>query len=132
MAGSAADFRLELRAAADEVDALVMTITQKIAMFALSSVVMRSPVDTGRFRGNWLVSTGSPNEGMSENTDPGGQATIALGASAITGLKQPEILWLQNNLPYAQRLENGWSKQAPAGIVAVTFAEITSGFGGGV
>lgn len=132
MAGSAADFRLELRAAADEVDALVMTITQKIAMFALSSVVMRSPVDTGRFRGNWLVSTGSPNEGMSENTDPGGQATIALGASAITGLKQPEIVWLQNNLPYAQRLENGWSKQAPAGIVAVTFAEITSGFGGGV
>lgn len=132
MAGSAADFRLELRAAADEVDALVITITQKIAMFALSSLVMRSPVDTGRFRGNWLVSVGSPNEGMSENTDPGGQATIALGASAITGLKQPEILWLQNNLPYAQRLENGWSKQAPAGIVAVTFAEITSGFGGGV
>jgi hypothetical protein len=36
------------------------------------------------------------------------------------------VHYLQNNLPYAWRLETGYSKQAPAGIVGITALE----FGG--
>lgn len=35
-------------------------------------------------------------------------------------------IFLTNNLPYIERLERGWSKQAPTGMVALTVAE----FGG--
>ena len=35
------------------------------------------------------------------------------------------VVYLTNNLPYAQRLEyEGWSKQAPAGMVRVNMARI--------
>jgi hypothetical protein len=33
-----------------------------------------------------------------------------------------EIIYLTNSLPYARRLEYGWSKQAPAGMVRITVA----------
>jgi hypothetical protein len=48
-----------------------------------------SPVDTGTFKRNWQNDVG----------------TRKLSAS------------ITNNLPYAERLANGWSKQAPAGWV---------------
>jgi len=31
-----------------------------------------------------------------------------------------DIVYLANNLPYAQRLEDGWSQQAPEGMVKLT------------
>jgi len=33
------------------------------------------------------------------------------------------VIYLTNNLPYAQRLEEGYSQQAPAGMVALTIQE---------
>ncbi|VEB42983.1 Uncharacterised protein [Chromobacterium violaceum] len=37
--------------------------------------------------------------------------------------------WLVNPMPYAVKLEYGWSKQAPAGMVRLTLAEISSHYG---
>jgi hypothetical protein len=34
------------------------------------------------------------------------------------------VIYLQNSLPYALRLENGWSKQAPGGVLALTVNEL--------
>ena len=34
-------------------------------------------------------------------------------------------VWI-NNLPYAQRLEDGWSKQAPSGMVGLAVREFRS------
>jgi hypothetical protein len=98
--------------------------TKKIAMEILSRVVLKSPVDTGRFRGNWTVSLNTPDLGITDGVDPSGGATIARGSSVITGMREPRVIYVSNNLPYAQRLEEGSSKQAPAGMVAVTLAEL--------
>lgn len=126
---NAATFALEIdKFFTEEVEGQTLLVTQKLGMEALSRVVLRSPVDTGRFRGNWTVSINQPDGSMSDAVDPAGGATIAKGASAITGIREPRIVYVQNNLPYAERLENGWSKQAPAGVVAVTFAELTAFF----
>lgn len=62
-------------------------------------IVKRTPVDTGRLRNNWQI---TPN--------------------AKIGQK----LFITNNLPYAKRIEDGYSKQAPAGMVKVTIAEFDS------
>ncbi|MDH3579974.1 MAG: HK97 gp10 family phage protein [Hyphomicrobiales bacterium] len=104
----------------------VVKLTQKLAITGLTGVVLKSPVDTGRFRGNWNVGVSNMDLSTSENTDASGGTTISSGTSAIMGASAYEVIWLTNNLPYAQALENRHSKQAPAGVVAPTFAELES------
>lgn len=77
----------------------------------------------GRFRGNWLVTIGGPSQGTISRVDPSGSETIDDGTATIRTLESGETIYIMNNLPYAQRLEYGWSKQAPAGMVRLTVAE---------
>lgn len=99
-----------------------------IAMAMLNEIVLRSPVDTGRFRGNNIVSVGAPVYTSTVNVDPTGAETINQGLSAMTGLEPFTQVFIQNNLPYAVPLEDGHSKQAPAGIYAVSFHGVSQAY----
>jgi hypothetical protein len=109
---------------AEKVQGKVVEATKKIASEVLSRVVQKSPVDTGRFRGNWQVGIGDRPDGTLPIEDKAGAGTIARGSAVIGRLAQPMTVYVTNNLPYARRLEFGHSKQAPAGMVAITVAEI--------
>lgn len=127
MAQRAFDFAIGLERLGEELtDDAMQQVTQKVALQALRGVVMKSPVDTGRFRGNWTVSVDVKDTSITDATDKGGGETIAKGAALIGALPPYRVVWISNNLPYARRLETGWSKQAPAGVVALTVAEIES------
>lgn len=108
----------------DEVEGTVLAVTQKVAMYALSGVVLKSPVDTGRFRANWTTELGSWTAQVTDATDKGGSQAINAGQRVIGGASPYQVIYLSNSLPYANRLENGWSNQAPGGMVAITVAEI--------
>jgi hypothetical protein len=88
-------------------------------------VVNKTPVDTGRLRGNWQATIDAPATGTIELEDKAGQATIQ---SAMPAIKQMtgRVFWLSNNLPYARRIEyEGHSSiKAPAGMVRVSIAEL--------
>lgn len=106
-------------------------IKQKIAMQALSGVTLKMPVDEGRARGNTNASINAMDTSTTEAIDPNGSATIARGQASIFGQQDPyDVIWVSNSLPYINRLENGWSKQAPGGMFAVTVAEIQTQFEG--
>ena len=92
-------------------------VARKVTLDLFSSVVRLSPVDTGRFRANWNVSYGTPDLTVTESTQQGRGATEA--AKALT-LPVGGVLYLANALPYSLRLENGWSKQAPTGMVKLS------------
>lgn len=78
----------------------------------------------GRFRGNWTVSIGAPSTTATDDIDPQGKQTIEKGSSALAGFTPGLPIYIMNSLPYAVRLEyEGWSKQAPAGMVRVSVAE---------
>ena len=94
--------------------------TRKIILDALSEVIHMSPVDTGRFRGNWQTAIGSVPSGTIEATDPSGNIVIAKVAGVVAAMEPGDVVYMANNLPYAQRLEDGWSQQAPAGMVRLT------------
>jgi hypothetical protein len=96
------------------------------AMQALAGVIERSPVKTGRFRGNNQVSVGSEESGTVDNNDKSGAATLASGAATIGAVRSPwQVIYVQNNLPYAAALEDGRSRiQAPLGIYALTFNDL--------
>jgi len=74
----------------------------------------------GRFRANWVASFGQPARTTHESTDRSlSEAEAIKGASFQLGGK----VYFCNSLPYAIRLENGWSQQAPAGMVKLTLAQ---------
>ena len=88
----------------------------------MALVILRSPVDTGRFRGNWQATHGAP--ATSEIDRNGAQAAISDMESVVAALKGGRVTFLTNNLPYASRLEfDGWSSQAPEGMVRKTVAQ---------
>jgi hypothetical protein len=90
----------------------------------LTSVVEKSPVDTGRFRGNWNVSIGDADLSTTDETDADGEQTIVRGSAVLAGVgAEDTVVYLTNNLPYAVPLENGHSKQAPIGMVGITVSE---------
>ena len=102
------------------------TAVRMIALRMFSRIILKSPVLSGRFRGNWQLAIGSVPEGTLELDDKTGTATIAKGAATALGFNAGETIFFANNLPYARRLEEGYSQQAPAGMVALTVQEFQS------
>ena len=96
-------------------------------------LVLRSPVDTGRFRANWHINDGAPKI-VVRDFDFGGdreankgaatQEAIDREADKVNRLVAPGVTYVANNLPYAVRLNQGWSQQAPAGFVELTLEEV--------
>lgn len=116
-------FTIALDAFAKEAPDKARTVVRKVAQEAGARVVLRSPVDTGRFRANWAAGVGAPNLTTTLATDKAGQGTIAKLTSAALRWDGEGDIYVTNSLPYAQRLEYGYSKQAPAGMVRITVAE---------
>lgn len=119
------DFAKSLEEAANSVDDVVTEIQQTIALSALIKIIRKTPVDTGRARGNWQCAMAKRPKGVLENEDKSGQATINKGVDKANKIANVgDVFYITNNLPYIERLENGWSKQAPAGMVQISLDEI--------
>lgn len=101
-----------------------------------SLVIQRSPVDTGRFRGNWQTTLNNGASGTLAREDKGGtEATAEILANMGTML---DVVYMTNNLAYSDALERGYSAQAPNGMVGrsiIQWKDIVSAkvraFGGG-
>lgn len=107
---------------------IVKPTRDKIALQALRGVVLRTPVDTGRARGAWLVGEGAAVEDAPDTKDKTGAAAISAGTRAILAAEPYGAIHISNNLPYILKLEDGSSQQAPAGMVGLTLAEIEAQF----
>ena len=113
-----------------------------IAMAMLNEIVLRSPVGNpdlwkrppppgyagGRFRGSHIVSIGEPVYTVTTKADPAGGETINRGAIQLSGLEPFTTVFIQTNLPYAERLEDGHSTQAPGGVYAVSFHGVSQAY----
>lgn len=108
----------------------VLTVQKKVAFQLLDGIINMTPVQTGRARGNWQVALGTPNVSMDwEKKDRSGGGTIAAGSVVISSLQDYGTIYLTNNLPYILPLENGHSRQAPAGMVQVSLDRVAAQFG---
>lgn len=101
-------------------------VLRKVSLDIFSRIIMRTPVDTGRLRGNWQATLDKPANSEIDRLGSG----PALGAmtQTVLGAESPTMFHLSNTLPYAARIEyEGHSKvQAPAGMVRVTLVEFQS------
>lgn len=117
-------FALQLAEFAKKAGGNASLVVRKVSIDLLSRVVLRTPVDTGRARSNWFVTVGAPTGRVAETTDKAGTATIANGERALASFEVGPSIYITNSLPYINRLEyEGYSKQAPAGMVRISVSE---------
>lgn len=126
-------------------------VVRKTALELLRSMVLKTPVDTGRLRANWQVGLNVTDATTTDSDDPVSRAEARLG-SFEAGM----TIYLTNALPYAAAVEyglypdppklgtyvpkgssragfsgpgyvqlssGGYSKQAPSGMVRITLVE---------
>lgn len=117
------EFAEQVGSFADKAIKRLELLQRKVSLEAFTEVILMSPVDTGRFRGNWQVAVGpqlSITSIPEHYVDPSGAQGIAEVSAVTATLHAGDTIWLVNNLPYARRLEYGWSQQAPGGMVRLT------------
>ena len=99
-----------------DLDELVRKERNLLAFRIDGRLIRETPVDSGEARINWVVSDGQPNN---QHLDYGGSASVALsqGVDEIESAKTYTQLYIQNNAPHIERLNEGWSEQAPSGYI---------------
>lgn len=95
----------------------------------LKGVVLATPVDEGRAKGNWQVSQNNPIMTEAGILDRTGSITINAGLTQIAQAKQTEypVMWITNNLPYIVRLNEGWSDKAPSKYIDTVIKRVNNG-----
>jgi len=77
----------------------------------------------GHFRANWQLGIGHKPVGEVEGTDKSGRTALAKIQAELPKQTAGRSYYIGNNLPYGPALEEGHSKQAPHGMVALTKVE---------
>ena len=77
----------------------------------------------GHFRANWQLGVETLPTTEIPGVDPSGEATLGRIVAAVPDEAAGKVYFLANNAPYARRLEEGWSRQAPQGLVGRTVVE---------
>ncbi|MBW2674175.1 MAG: hypothetical protein JRD89_12310 [Deltaproteobacteria bacterium] len=116
---------------------------RSIGIKAYALLTEGSPVDSGQFRANWNVSVGNPVFSVApfsrktlnryaearrrgENLWPRGynanKAVVGFGA-----VKAGDTMYITNAMPYAKRLNEGWSKQRGGRWVEATVEKLKRG-----
>lgn len=102
--------------------AKLLKVAQNSLMRVGGSIIAKSPVDSGRFKNNWMSAYGSADTATSESLNKAGAESAGRLDAKLSGLSVGQVFYFTNSLPYAERLEYGWSEQAPAGMVRLSVA----------
>jgi hypothetical protein len=115
---SVSEFAKRIRKRGQKIEINANKEVVQLGSLVSQAVITATPVDTGRAKGNWFATLGSPTSKTDlESLDPSGQKTISQNNSVIKGRLPLQAIYITNNLPYIKRLNEGWSGQAPAGYV---------------
>lgn len=134
-------FGEDLKRLCEQRKADMKTVVRSTAIALQQSMIEKTPVDSGRLKGNFQVGVGSINEDTSSPPDKDGAATLARTAGALSDFRLGDTIYLTNSLPYAHVVEyglfgkppgsangprtiNGYSSQTPAGFARLTAQEI--------
>ena len=94
----------------------VIDEVREVSIEIFNQLVQRTPVDTGRLRANWQIST---------NEIPSAESTTNNISLNVKSIK--DDVYIVNNSPYAVAIADGRSKQANAGWVEHSIAVVVEG-----
>lgn len=127
----------QLKKIADRSERDMNTVVRRTNLQLSTSIVLKTPVDKGFLRGGWVAQINSEPASSPERVDKSGQLALN-GARAIVGQSDlGDEYYFVNALPYAAVVENGefpqpgtdktvngYSRQAPQGMVKISIREI--------
>ena len=117
-------FKRELSLAINEVKEITTQDWRRSINEAFLSVILKTPVDKGAAINSWFTNLGGTNGGEGERqASRSGDDSIRAMQSEVNRAELGGRVLLYNNLPYIERLEDGYSLQAPAGMVKTTVAD---------
>lgn len=134
-------FTISIQKFAEKTKLDMDTVLRVVAMEVLTGVVLKSPVDTGRFRGAWSVNTDelSYAPGHGPRFDKSGALALQAGDVVIQKINAGQTVVISNDVPYGPALEyglypnppkggtgkteGGYSRQAPQGMVRLTILQ---------
>jgi len=123
---------MSMNSIVNRVNKRIDTVIRKSTIELFGSVIKMTPVDTGRAKGNWQCSIGSPITSETDRLDSAKldstNGSVAYADVVKTVKGTGNVVWLSNNVPYIQRLEYGSSKQAPSGMVRLSVQRFGSIF----
>lgn len=100
---------------------------KKVVIALGTNIINDTPVKSGRLKGGWRSSIGSPYTTDSIRLDPTGEtakAELRVVARQLSATKD-WTFYFSNMTPYGQRIEFlGWSLQAPHGMVRTNIARL--------
>ena len=118
---------IKLAKIADYMEGQVEQLLRRTVLEADGKLKTASPVDTGRFRASWQVGENNANSTPAPPGDYKGTPAPLKGSNYIAGQeKLGNYYSIHNNLPYAEPLAGGSSKQADAGWVDLVGKEMQS------
>ncbi|MBM0140203.1 HK97 gp10 family phage protein [Pseudomonas cannabina] len=121
---------------ATQVEEDLTKLNKDIVVKLVEVICEKSPIDTGRFINNHKISVGTPNydiyirygsTGFEEYSERGNETARSL-AVAVAKIKPYSLVYIQNNLHYAEDLETGTSKQAPRGVYGPSLEVVSEKF----
>lgn len=113
----------DLRRFAQKSNQKMETVIKSSIIRVGTSIVVKTPVRDGRLKNNWLGAYGTVDTSVTQAVDPSGAQAIGRLTAKAAGVTVGEAFYFTNSLPYASRIEyDGWSQQAPAGMVRVSIA----------
>lgn len=90
-----------------------------VAEAVVDSVANSTPQLTGQAAGNWKTTVGSPSSAWDQG--PNSPSTsLADAAAALSTLREGQVIYISNNVPYIVDLNQGSSAKAPAGFVEMS------------
>lgn len=113
----------QVRAVVEAIDQFTERAVTRLALNITANLVEDTPRDTGWAAANWVPAIGVSRD-TTEGTEPTPQEVAARAseqAAATTALFSYRLprgaIFINNNVPYIPRLNDGYSRQAPAGYV---------------
>lgn len=119
ISGNFSEFDRELaNVERDWLPRLFRKVMRAVALAAHGTIIAMTPVDTGRARAGWDVTVSTPSTFVPpEGASSYSTRDISGVLTAMQTMQLGDSCWITNNVVYIRRLNEGWSKQAPAGFV---------------
>ena len=103
-------------------------LLRAFGLHGLTSLVLKTPVDTGRLRGGWAITIGRASDANSTRLDKAGSSTISSGKTQIANANFGDVLILQNNVEYGIFINDGTPRIRPHRMVERTADELQNLF----
>lgn len=101
-----------------ELERFTERAVRTVAVEVTAELQLATPVDTGFARASWVPSVGTPSDADGGSPDAPSQAAAEQGLARVAAYRLADgKAFVTNNVAYIRRLDQGHSKQAPAGFV---------------